>query len=266
MGSRNAAIVGDEFITFQTVTPVTTTQYKLTGVYRGRWGTTNKSHEVGEDFYFTGSTILTQSHASFTVGSTRYFKFVPFSSTIVGSLSDADVIEHTFTGEAYKPYEVINLKANGDNYWPIYYGLPSPSDIVLTWNGRVRGEGTGLEDPAVVVDDPATFEGSFRVKFYVEDSLVRTADNLSSETYTYTAANILADTGGYPSHITAKVSNFIVGAGSIEYESDTTDILIRRSGTLTTTTTTTTTTTSTTTTSTTSTSTTTTTTTTTTTV
>lgn len=248
LGARNTAIIGDEIISFQTVTPVTTTQYRLMGVYRGRWGSVHKSHSIGENFYFLGSTLTKIQHYSFTAGATRYFKLVPYSERSTGSLASASIITHTFTGQAFTPYEVINLKANGDNYWPIYYGLPSPDDIVLTWNGRVRGEGTGIGDPAVVVDDPATFEGSFRAKFYVEDSLVRTADNLSEETYTYTAANILADNGNYPSHITAKVSNFIVGAGSIEYESETTDLLIRRSGTLTTTTTTTSTTTSTTTT------------------
>lgn len=249
LGTRNTAIIGDEIITFQTVTPVTTTQYRLTGVYRGRWGTVNKSHSIGENFYFTGSSIITVKDYTFLAGSTRYFKLVPYSSTTTGSLSSAEVITHTFTGVSYTPYEIINLKANGDSYWPIYDGLPSPSDIVLTWNGRVRGEGTGIGDPAVVVDDPATFEGKFRAKFYVGGSLVRTADNLEAETYTYTAANVLADNGNYPSKITAKVSNFIVGTGSVEYESDTTDLLIRKSGTLTTTTTTTSTTTSTTTTS-----------------
>jgi len=239
LGTRNTCIIGDEIITFQTITPITTTQYRLTGVYRGRWGTVNKSHAIGENFYFTGASIVPVKHYSFTTGSTRYFKVVPYSRSSSGSLSSAEEITHTFTGEAYTPYEVINLKANGDNYWPIYYGLPTPGDIVLTWTGRVRGDGTGIGDPSVVVDGAHETEGSFRAKFYVGGSLVRTADDLSSETYTYTAANILADNGHYPSKITAKVSNFIVGAGSVEYESDTTDLLIRKSGTLTTTTTTT---------------------------
>ena len=248
LGTRNTAIIGDELITFQDIVPVTESQYQLTGVYRGRWGTPIRAHSAGEDFYFIGPSFAIMEHSSFTVGSTRYFKFVPYSSQQVGGISSALEITHTFEGESYKPYEVINLMVNGDSYWPVYDGLPSPTDLVITWTGRVRGEGSGIGDPTIVTDTAHTYEGLFRVKIYVNDTLVRTVDNLDAETYTYTSATLLSDMGYYPSHVTVGVTNFLTGANSVEYESDEETLLVRKSGTLTTTTTSTTTTSTTTTT------------------
>lgn len=241
LGNRNTSIIGDEFVTFQTVTPVTASQYRLTGVYRGRWGTVNKAHSTGENFYFNGVSVAMTRHATFLAGSTRYFKFIPYSTSQTGSLGGATVYSHTFTGEAFKPYEVINLKVNDDSYWPTYDGVPSPSNMVLTWHGRIRGQGTGIGDPSVVTDSAHTYEGLFRLKFYLgrgtPTTPYRTVDAVDAETYTYTAATLLSDQGHYPSYITVGVSNYLTGEGSVEYESDEEYLLVRKSGTLTTTTT-----------------------------
>jgi hypothetical protein len=242
MGTRNSSLIGDEIVTFQTVTPITSSQFRLTGVYRGRWGTVNKAHLAGESFSFIGAAVLEHHHYSFLVGATRYFKFVPFSSSTTGALAAATVYSHTFTGEAFTPYEVINLKANGENYNLLY----DSEDIELTWTPRVRGVGTGIGVPSSVVDSSQTHEGKFRVTIEVGGSTVRTVEDLDVYDYTYSAANIIADNGSYVSPITLNVTNYIVGEGSVEYESDKTSVVVRRLAYSTTTTTTSTTTTTTT--------------------
>jgi len=242
-GNRNLAVINNEIMTIQLVIPITATQYKFTGVYRGRWGTVHTSHAINSPFYWVRNrTPLV--NGQFMIGSTRYFKLISYSSSQAGALSAAIVNSHTFTGEAYTPYEVINLKANGENYNPLY----DSEDIVLTWTPRVRGAGTGLGDPSIVTDAAQTHEGKFRVTIDVGGSTVRTVEDLEVYTYNYTAANIIADNGKYISPITANVTNYIVGAGSIEYESDETSVVIRRLAYSTTTTSTTTTSTTTTTT------------------
>lgn len=244
MGYRNAAVIGDEFVTIQTVTPITSTQYKFTGVYRGRWGTVNTAHAKGEDFYFV-PTLIPYQHTSFVTGSTVYFKVLAYIGNITGGLADAIVTQHTFEGESYKPYEVINLKANDQYYNPKY----NEENIVLTWTPRVRGEGTGVGTPETVVDSAVTHEGHFRVNVLVNGSTVRTVENLDVYTWTYTTAMNLSDNTRYPDTINFQVENYRTGDYNIEYASDPTTIRVRSLYTSTSTTTTSTTSTSTTTTS-----------------
>ena len=241
LGTRNLSLIGDEIITWQTITPITSTQYKLTGVYRGRWGTVNTSHSVGEKFYFV-SNIITYEHYSFIPGATVYFKVIPYSrSGIVGSIASAEVFSHTFEGESYKPYEVINLKANGTSYYPHY----DEENIVLTWTPRVRGDGTGIGVPSEIIPDTLTHEGHFRVEVLVGGSSVRTVEGLDVYTWTYTTAMNLSDNTSYPNYITFAVTNYIIGTNNVEYESDQTLLTVRQENLVSTTTTTTSTTTTT---------------------
>jgi len=223
-GTRNLSGIEDEILTWETITPVTAEQFEFIGVYRGRWGTQIVAHEAEADFYYAGNGLVSIQSNAFTYGSTRFFKIVPFGANTAGSISAADVYQHTFVGEAFKPYEPINLAANGESVYPVY----DMENIVLTWDGRIRGDGTGVGDPSVVTDDPATWEGLFRVRVYVDDILMRTTSSIDAQTWTYTTSMIVSDNGHYPSYITFAVSNYVIGQGSVEYESDTTNLTVRK--------------------------------------
>lgn len=241
-GYRNLAVIDDEIVTFQTVTPITSSQFKLTGVYRGRWGTVMASHNASAPFYFVPS-IVPYSSPNFVVGTTIYYKITCYSRDSSFALGSATEYSHTFEGESYKPYEVINLKANDQYYNPRY----NEENIVLTWTPRVRGTGTGIGTPETVVDSAMTHEGHFRVNVLVNGSTVRSVEDLDVYTWTYTTAMNLSDNTTYPDTINFEVENYIIGNNSVEYCSDPTTIRVRSVYTSTSTTTTSTTTTSTTT-------------------
>jgi hypothetical protein len=215
MGTRNLSMVDDELISFQTVIPITASQYKLEGVYRGRYGTEHVVHEIAAPFYYS-NVIQPVRHYTFLAGSTRYFKIVPFSSSQVGSLAAAMTWEFTFSGEAWRPYSPINLKLNNRAKNVKY---DNEEDIVVTWTPRVRGIGTDVGDPEVVIDSEVEHEGKFRVTIDFNGSTVRTAEEINVYTWTYTGAMNLADNGHYVSPLTFNVTNYVVDVNNIEYES-----------------------------------------------
>jgi len=164
--TKNLAVLGDEIITFQYITLVSGTKYKLTGIQRAVMGTfiPKDHHPAGEPFYFIGDNYRTLiSFLDSPVGATRKYKFVPFTSSEVGDIDDIDnPLSFIYTGTALCPYPPSNLKAGGKvTPYATYTG-----DIVLTWDASIRGVGAGTGDPNSVTDDSPTWEGYFRVLIY----------------------------------------------------------------------------------------------------
>jgi hypothetical protein len=228
---KNLALIGDEVISFQTITPDGSAdrRYKIEGVYRGRLDTDPAAHAAGAAFWYVGAAWTPFDDAQFTYGSTRHFKLVPYNAKYSGDAADATAISYTITGRAKTPYPVENLKANGDaaDATPEY-----STDIELAWAPRVRSRGSGIGDPAWTVDDPITTEGEFRVKAYIGGTLVNTDDLAEADltvgatavTHTYAQATIEGWNGGaLPASITFRVSNFAEEAGQ-EFESETREI------------------------------------------
>ena len=145
ISGSNLALLGSEIISFQTVTPVTSTRYRLSDIYWGRFDTENAAHSAGEDFWFIGTSLYTLiSHSELVIGSSRKFKYVPFNSGYAGDISEASEVSHSVTGRAQTPYVASNLMANGSTVGRY------TSDIALTWTSRIRGEGAGLGDPTTM--------------------------------------------------------------------------------------------------------------------
>lgn len=240
MTGFNMALVGDEIISVQTVTPVSDDEYLLTGVFRGRLDSVRKPHKAGEMFWFLGrrAYVLIED-TEFHYGAERWFKMVPRGPGGVGDISQAQACKHSFTCRARTPLMPGNLRANGKARQAEYTG-----DIVLTWSPRVRGDGAGVGSADVVTDtDSNAWEGLFRVEVWGWGSLVATYSAISAATWTYTQAQTQSDFGGLPSRITLKVSNYSLDR-SYTYESEQAEIEVRNwDGTTTTTTTATTTTT-----------------------
>lgn len=210
----NTALVGDEFISFQNITPVSGTLYYLSGIYRGRLGGKPVVHSAGEGFWYAGTTnFRTVTNSQLLTGSTRYFKMVPYNIRNTGDIATASGTSLIIEGIARKPYTPSNLQANGDEFSPEY-----TTDIILTWNARVRGRGAGTTIPGIPVIEETIYEGLFRVKVYVDDILMRTT-TVSGINWTYTEADNISDNGSLAEEIIFKVSNYIVYNG-LEYESD----------------------------------------------
>lgn len=220
---KNMALLGDEIISFQTVTPVTATKLKLDGIYRGRFDTVRESHSPGTKFYFIGEEYWNSiKNSNMIVGTTRKFKFVPYSSDYVSSIVDATELSLEIEGRAKTPYMPINILGNGGFFNPLYIG-----DIVLLWEVRVRGTGAGIGDADTVIDATPVWEGLFKVEVWVSSVLVRTVEAIDAQTWTYTSAMNTTDNGSLASAVVFKVSNYLEDGG-ITYESDQNEITVTK--------------------------------------
>jgi len=207
------ALLGSEIISFQTITPVSGTTYKLENIFRGRLDTEKTGHSAGEDFWILDSSLfgLVES-PDLLPGQTRYFKLVPYNSASFGELSDASAVTLAITGRALIPYKPINLQADGQGIRPVYTG---GDDIVLTWRARIRGaDWADFENTA-----PATIEGYFKMEVYVSAALVRTTEGISDVTWTYTNAMNVSDNGAAADSIEFRISNYSDESGR-RYTSD----------------------------------------------
>ena len=120
---RNMSLLGDELISFQTITPVGgfSDRYEMTGVYRGRIDTLRQTHLAGTRFMFVGSGFFNYlENPEITVGATRHFKFVPYNAKAIGDISEATAIPITIGGRAKKPYLPWNFMANQGAFRPVY--------------------------------------------------------------------------------------------------------------------------------------------------
>lgn len=227
-GKDNLSILGDEYITWQTITPHETidNRYTISGVYRGRYNSEKSFHYTGEDFWFIKSNLVRAiTHDSFSLGVTRYFKVVPFGGgNISGELSDAVPEDVTFTCEAFKPYTPSNFAADDIMRFPEYTG---GDDIVLSWVPRVRGDGAGLQNPDYITDAEPVWEGLFEIEVWVNNIRVRVVTGIDDDEWTYTNTMNVSDNGIAAGQITFKLKNYRTLSGNI-YSSDWVQLVVNK--------------------------------------
>jgi len=223
LSGYNAALLGDEAIAFETVTPVgeSETRFLLTGVVRGMLDTEKADHSAGEDFYFISRSFFdVLTGADLLLGSTRYFKLIPYNAREVGEASDAEAVELAIGGRSYKPYRPWGFQCNSMGGSGTY-----GADCVLTWSPRLRtGAGAGLRSEDQT-DAAVTWEGYFEIRVYVGEDLVRTATAIDAATWTYTAAMNEADNGALGEDLTFWIKNYI-DDGPVQYSSGWTEISV----------------------------------------
>jgi len=215
-GPTNLSILGDtseaEIITWQTITPVSTGVFDITGVYRNRYGTDRKTHPAGTSFWFINQSYITLDDDNYTYGNTVYFKVCSYNSRVQSALSDADEYSVTFLGISRRPYDPTNFACNDVLVTPTYSG-----NCNLTWSPRVRGDGLGLGNPDYAVENPS-HEGYFEVEVWVGGSKVRTASDIDDDEWTYTSSMNGEDNGALADEITFKLRNYLTYE-SVEYSS-----------------------------------------------
>jgi hypothetical protein len=217
----NNAILGNEVISFKTITPVAGTQYKIEDIIRGRFGTQKVAHVADEDFYFLGKNINSAGHSEILAGVSRKFKLVPYNIRRTGDISEATAIDLTIEGESKKPYIPINFLANGSSKVARY-----STDIVLTWSPRYRGKGAGIGTPGTVLADTDR-EGYFEIEVWVSGSKVRTTNSIDAATWTYTEAMNNSDNGALASEALFKLLNYRTENGVL-YESDQVEVICKK--------------------------------------
>jgi hypothetical protein len=207
LSQRNLALIGDELITFQSIEPLTGKTYRLTGVYRGRYGTGMSEHLRGTDFFFLGSnTAEPITNPDFLLGETRYFKAVQYNPRYQGDESFAVPVEVVFTGRAIAPLPPVNLLANDEGFHPEY-----TSGILLVWDARVRGSGAGVHSPTQPDTAPAR-EGTFQVRVMDGSTEKLKRDGINAFSYELSESMLISE-GAFGSDLRIEVTNYRVVDG-----------------------------------------------------
>ncbi len=105
--------LGGELLAFQTATLTGTSEYNLTTLYRGAYGTTIADHPAGAQFALLNGAIGHFSFPANLVGQTAYLKFVSLN-IVGGGIQDlASVPAYTYAitgaGRATAPWSPVHL-------------------------------------------------------------------------------------------------------------------------------------------------------------
>ncbi len=180
------AQVGDELVKVVSVTDA------LLTVGRGVLDTVPAAHPSGAAVLFWDA-YADSDGVEYVSGEAVDVKMLPVSGA--GQLPLADAPEDTlaFTARASRPYPPGNLKVNGSAY-PTHIG--ASAELALTWSHRDRVQQTAGD----IVDTTAGNIGpevgtTYTLRLYKEDlsTLLRTVSGIAGTTYTYAAADELAD-------------------------------------------------------------------------
>jgi len=207
LNGANAAIIGSvadgwEIIQFADVADNGDGTYTFENLLRGRRGTELfQEHAVGELFALLDiDAILKHEMALGEVDTTRYFKAV----TIGADKSDGRINPISFLGRALYPYSPTDIRGSRD----------VANDLTITWERRTRYGGDWRD----YTGDVPLGEAAEAYEIDIVDSsgaVLRTIEDLTSETATYTAAEQTTDglTPGDPVTVHVYQVSDIVGRG-----------------------------------------------------
>ena len=200
----NGALLGDEIIQWMTATLIGTKRYRLSGLLRGRLGTEYAiyDHSVGERFVVlqpVGTTLERVRDSVDLLLAPRWYKGV----TIGEKISDVDAVTFINVGRGLRPYAPCHLRGQRDADGTLY----------LSWIRRARFGGLWRDG-----GDVPYAEAIERYDIEVIDgngAVVRTATT-SAPTWTYSAADQIADFGSLPAIVTERVFQVsaVVGRGT----------------------------------------------------
>jgi len=204
-GDSRIALLGDEIISFQTITPISENTYRIENIFRGRFDTKVETHSTGENFWFLDSSFFGQFESSdLVIGENRKFKFVPFSASRIGDISESQMLSFTPSGRALTPYQPSCLQANGRGIRPKY-----STDIVLEWRARIRGPGWANFES----NSPPSWEGLFKIEVYVSGELKRSVSEIDAVTWTYSQEMNVTDNGSLADSVEFRLFNYIDSEG-----------------------------------------------------
>jgi hypothetical protein len=210
---RQFALIGQEVCYLQSVTALGGGQYRLNGLIRARFDTSQQTHLAGAVVFILPSTAFTIRDVILAPNITIYCKASPKS---VGSipLSAIPSFHNFLYGKGLVPMPMGCFKAGlitGSNSYH------SGEDIPVSWRYRSTqnsrsGMGLQLSGSPCAVSAP---EGVFNLVFLTTGNVVkRTVAGLASPVYNYANADLVADFGSEPASFKAQVTNVNGGLAS----------------------------------------------------
>lgn len=207
---KNMLLIGDELMTYKTVTTNPDGTITISGVVRAVLDSLPASHAKGEQVWFISAGAGLVKLGGFAGDQTVTAKLLPYSMRETLAAIDAPVLTADLTSRAYKPYAPGNLRVS-----------LAGSDAVFAWSHRPRRR--MLSDGLVVsqvFDGYADAEGTYTVKVKVGGQVKRTMTGLTAASLTYTAAQRLEDDADLTKPVTFTIQAVDGGFLSAERETD----------------------------------------------
>jgi hypothetical protein len=143
------------------------------------------------------------------IGTRYYYKAVPINiSNEEGEISEVTAVGLTLEGWAYRPYRPgsVWLEESGINMRS--RDKTSDLDISIGWSLVDKFTGYGRNPNSVVPYGYYSQDEDFlssEIDILVSDSIVRTANSGTTQSYTYLEADNIADNSGYANEVTFRV-------------------------------------------------------------
>jgi hypothetical protein len=201
LNGANLALLGSELIQFTTATLVSAGKYTLSGLLRGRADTEGYtgSHAAGERFVLLNSALLGTPMNPSHIGLPKFYKPVSVGNTLGSTTAES----FTYQGVAFKPYAPVHITGTRDG----------SGNLTIHWIRRTRIDGQWRDGVEVPLGEAS--EG-YEVDIIDRATVVRTIENLTSPTASYSAANQTTDFGSPQSSLTVRVYQLseVVGRGT----------------------------------------------------
>jgi hypothetical protein len=163
-------------------------------ISRGCVDTVPAAHAAGTICYFPDADLGSDGR-EYAAGESVFAKLITYTSMERLDPNNAPTLSTLMKARAFKPYPPGNFRI--DNKLPSA-GLKVGSSFSLSWNHRDRV----IQQDKLFGNDAANFGPetgtTYRLRFYKSNNLIRTEDNISDSTFTYTTAMNVIDGGSDP--------------------------------------------------------------------
>jgi hypothetical protein len=198
LNGANAALLGNEVLQYKRAVLNDDGSHTLSGLLRYRRGTDYAVHAIGERFVPLTSALVQIPVSTSEIGLPRQYKAVSSG----GTLSSAQAVTLTYTGNDLKPYSPVHIGGWRD----------TAGDLTLTWVRRTRIGGEWRDGVDVALGEAAE---AYDVEILNGSVVVRTFSGVTSPTVVYTASDQVAGFGSLQSSVTARVYQLssVIGRG-----------------------------------------------------
>lgn len=192
LNGSNYAVLGNEIIQYKNAVLIDVDTYRLSGCLRGCLGTEREisNHTSSDRFIALNiSSIYVENGISSEIGLERKIKAVSFDENI----SDAIVKKFTYNAVSSKPYSPVLLGGGRD----------SDGNLTLQWTRRTRIGGSWSNNTDVPLGETSEVYSVDILR--LDNSVIRTIDNIHSQNTIYSKEQQISDFGSIQSSVKFKV-------------------------------------------------------------
>ena len=209
---RQICIINDELFFLQKAVSISSTVIRLDGLVRARLATSKAVHGIGAEVYILDQSELEAIEDVLIVPSVTLFVKSQPQAEFLADLADITAVSKALKGDGLRGLPVENINSDiGDRTWAAGTDL----DIVWSFRSSIEPRTGAGQQGAGEATTVGTVQGTFTVK--IRDAafvLVNTFKGLTTNAFTYTNAQMVADFSGEPLSLNVEVINVDNGLDS----------------------------------------------------